>query len=138
MWCALRPAAVGSIRQTELFGARLAAGLRIKDGLKNKSTGFSRTRKSRGIGILSLILRRDAEATTRGKSYKLHPMRIIVNGQDYQTKAQTAAALLQELQTPQIGIALALNGQVVQRSQLQETTIPEGSNIEIVRAVQGG
>lgn len=65
-------------------------------------------------------------------------MRIVVNGQDYQTQARTAAALLEELQTPEVGIAMALDGEVVRRSQLQQTTIPEGSNIEIVRAVQGG
>lgn len=65
-------------------------------------------------------------------------MRIVVNGQDYQTQARTAAALLEELQTPDVGIAMALDGEVVRRSQLQQTTIPEGSNIEIVRAVQGG
>lgn len=65
-------------------------------------------------------------------------MRIVVNGQDYQTQAHTAAALLEELQTPEVGIAMALNGEVVRRSELQQTTIPEGSQIEIVRAVQGG
>lgn len=65
-------------------------------------------------------------------------MRIVVNGQDYQTQARTAAALLEELQTPEMGIAMALDGEVLRRSQLQQTIIPEGSQIEIVRAVQGG
>jgi sulfur carrier protein len=65
-------------------------------------------------------------------------MQIVVNGQEYQTEARTAAALLRELQTPEIGVAMALNGEVVRKSQLQQTTISEGSNIEIVRAVQGG
>lgn len=65
-------------------------------------------------------------------------MRIVVNGQEYQTEARTAAALLQELQAPEVGTAIALNGEVVRRSQLSQTTIPEGSKIEIVRAVQGG
>ena len=65
-------------------------------------------------------------------------MRIVVNGQEYQTEARTAAALLQELQAPAVGTAIALNGEVVRKSQLQHTIIPEGSKIEIVRAVQGG
>jgi len=65
-------------------------------------------------------------------------MRIVVNGQEYQTKARTAADLLQELQTPETGTAMALDGEVVSRSQLSQTTLPEGSRIEIVRAVQGG
>ena len=70
--------------------------------------------------------------------YKLHSMRIVVNGQEYQTAARTAAELLQELQAPKVGTAIALDGEVVSRSQLSQTTIPEGSKIEIVRAVQGG
>jgi sulfur carrier protein len=65
-------------------------------------------------------------------------MRIVVNGQEYQTEARTAAALLQELQAPEVGTAIALNGEVVRKSQLPHTIIPEGSKIEIVRAVQGG
>jgi len=65
-------------------------------------------------------------------------MRIVVNGQEYQTEARTAAALLQELQAPEVGTAMALDGEVVRRSQLSQTTLTEGSKIEIVRAVQGG
>jgi len=65
-------------------------------------------------------------------------MQIIVNGQDYQTSARTAAALLEELRISQTGIAMALDGEVIRRSQLASITLLEGSKIEIVHAVQGG
>lgn len=39
---------------------------------------------------------------------------------------------------PRRGVAVALNGSVVPRARLAETTVQEGATVEIVTAVQGG
>lgn len=65
-------------------------------------------------------------------------MRITVNGKDHQTAARTIAALLAELKIAPKGTAVALNGEVVPASQLEESRIPQDAKIEIVQAVQGG
>ncbi|MET0693719.1 MAG: sulfur carrier protein ThiS [Propionibacteriaceae bacterium] len=68
-------------------------------------------------------------------------MNIYVNGQQRQV-AQTSR-LLTVLDLPDgaptpRGIAVALDGTVVPRAQLEQTTLHEGARIEIVTAVQGG
>ena len=40
--------------------------------------------------------------------------------------------------TPRRGIAVAVDGSVVPRARLAETTLAEGARVEIVTAVQGG
>jgi sulfur carrier protein len=65
-------------------------------------------------------------------------MRIELNGEPYETKAATIAALLQEQNAPERGVAISLNGQVVRRAEHASTTIAEGDRLEIIRAVQGG
>ena len=65
-------------------------------------------------------------------------MLIRLNGKQSETNAQTVAELLQEIQAPQIGVAVALNGQVVRRTEQAVTTLREGDEVEIIRAVQGG
>lgn len=66
------------------------------------------------------------------------PRTVRVNGELKTTGAATVAELLQELQAPQIGVAVARNGVVVRRGEQQSTLIDEGDEIEIIRAVQGG
>lgn len=61
-----------------------------------------------------------------------------VNGETKSTQAQNIAELLQELQAPSIGVAVAQNGAVVRRADHQSTPIQDGDDIEIIRAVQGG
>ena len=65
-------------------------------------------------------------------------MTIRLNGENKQTKSRTIAELLDELQSPQIGVAVALNGAVVRRAEHQDTTLNEDDEVEIIRAVQGG
>ena len=65
---------------------------------------------------------------------------IRVNGQEELLAVQTLAALLEEkaVDTAQRGVAVALNGSVVPRSEWPSTQLEPGDNIEIVRARQGG
>ena len=67
-------------------------------------------------------------------------LEIRVNGQDVSVAAATIAELLAEhaVETGQRGIAVALNGSVVQRSAWGETALSPGDRVEIVRAMQGG
>jgi sulfur carrier protein len=67
-------------------------------------------------------------------------LEIRVNGQDVSVGAATIAELLAEhaVEMGQRGIAVALNGSVVQRSAWGETALSPGDSIEIVRAMQGG
>ena len=36
------------------------------------------------------------------------------------------------------GVALALDGQVVPRTEWEDTPLPDGGHVEVLRAVQGG
>ncbi len=65
-------------------------------------------------------------------------MNITLNGAAHQTSAATIADLLQELQTPARGIAVACNQNVVRRAEHEATKLQEHDVIEIIRAVQGG
>lgn len=70
-------------------------------------------------------------------------MRLIVNGEPREQEAGDLASLFaieaedKALTGPQ-GIAIALNGRVVRRSEWAKTPLNEGDRIEIVRAMQGG
>lgn len=66
--------------------------------------------------------------------------RIRVNGQDEALVAGTLAALIEAkaVDVAQKGIAVALNGAVVPRSEWAATVLKAGDSVEIVRARQGG
>ncbi|MBL7995998.1 sulfur carrier protein ThiS [bacterium] len=67
-------------------------------------------------------------------------MNIKVNGQFYDLdNIETIAQLLRHFQVNQpSGIAVALNLNVVKRTDFEKAGIKEGDEIEIIRAVQGG
>jgi sulfur carrier protein len=65
-------------------------------------------------------------------------MRIKLNGEYSETGSRTIAQLLRELETPSLGVAVALNGQVVRKAEHDTATINENDEIELIRAVQGG
>ena len=70
-------------------------------------------------------------------------MKLLVNGEPREIEADTVEALFRVeaeetgLDSPQ-GIAIALNGRVLRRTQWADTSISPGDRIEIVRAMQGG
>lgn len=65
-------------------------------------------------------------------------MRLTLNGEEKQVAARTVSELLQELQAPVTGVAVALNGCVVRREAQASTPLHEGDTVEVIRAVQGG
>ena len=68
-------------------------------------------------------------------------MKLTLNGQEQEfAGARTLADLLRRMEIdPQgPGIAVAWNGRVIPRSDLESTRLSEGDRIEVVRAVQGG
>ena len=65
-------------------------------------------------------------------------MTIKVNGQSLQASAPSIDTLLRELNLPEQGVAVALNGQVVRRTEQPTTALHEGDEVEIIHAVQGG
>ncbi len=64
---------------------------------------------------------------------------IYVNGSE-QPDAPTLASLLERLGVSEQarGIAIALDGQVVPRSQWPSATLAPGTRVEVVGAIQGG
>ncbi|SDX07243.1 sulfur carrier protein [Amycolatopsis xylanica] len=50
----------------------------------------------------------------------------------------TVAQLLAALGTPERGIAVALDGEVVRRGDWETAEVPKGATLDILTAVQGG
>lgn len=65
-------------------------------------------------------------------------MILILNGQPYDTAADTVAQLLKEKDIAPEGTAVAVAEQVIPRSRWETTPLNEGAAVEILTAVQGG
>jgi thiamine biosynthesis protein ThiS len=68
-------------------------------------------------------------------------MTIVLNGETREiAEGATVAALLLEidLDPDRRGVAVARNGEVIQRSSWADTTLAQGDRLEILHAVQGG
>jgi sulfur carrier protein len=68
-------------------------------------------------------------------------VKVFVNGQSREVSTDAALADVLHLGTdgrPARGIAVALDGSVVPRAQVNQTRLHEGARVEIVTAVQGG
>ncbi len=66
-------------------------------------------------------------------------MKLVVNGQEKDTfSSQNLDDLLKELEISGTHIAIALNSQVISRSDYKSTPLQEGDKVEIVHAVGGG
>jgi sulfur carrier protein len=66
-------------------------------------------------------------------------MQITVNGADREVADNcTVLALLEQLNAPPRGIAVARNDRVVPRSKFETEALREGDRIEIIKAVAGG
>jgi sulfur carrier protein len=66
-------------------------------------------------------------------------MKASINGEEHHIPdGMTVAGLLEHLQTPQRGIAVAKNDRVVKRGAFEQERISEGDRIEIIKAVAGG
>jgi sulfur carrier protein len=67
-------------------------------------------------------------------------MTVCVNGEQRQlADATTVADVVQSLvEEDERGVAVALDGDVVPRSEWESTTLRDGAHVEVLRAVQGG
>jgi sulfur carrier protein len=65
-------------------------------------------------------------------------MRIKLNGEYSETGVAHHCAIAARMETPSLGVAVALNGQVVRKAEHDTATINENDEIELIRAVQGG
>jgi sulfur carrier protein len=63
---------------------------------------------------------------------------IRVNGTDDEFLGETVETLLQRRSIETRGVAVALDGEIVRRSEWISTVIHDGSSIEIVTAAAGG
>jgi sulfur carrier protein len=64
---------------------------------------------------------------------------LIVNGKAHRASSDsTLADLIRTISDRETGIAVARNGEVVPRSQWQETPLDDGDRVDVVTAVQGG
>ncbi|MDF2996634.1 MAG: thiS [Xanthobacteraceae bacterium] len=65
-------------------------------------------------------------------------MKIVVNGEASQTRAQTLAELIVELGLGEAKVATALNGAMVRAVKRAATPIGDGDRVEILAPMQGG
>ena len=67
-------------------------------------------------------------------------MRVSVNGVDLEvaTGSTVDVVVASLVEVPERGVAVALDGDVVPRSEWRTTTLAEGQCVEVLRAVQGG
>ena len=68
-------------------------------------------------------------------------LRVTINGEDREMPAgATVASVVESLQNAPEGrgVAVAVEGEVVPRTQWPSTELPDGATIEVVVAVQGG
>ena len=66
-------------------------------------------------------------------------MKLTVNGENREVaEGLTVARLLEMMEVPEKGTAVARNDRVVRRNEHGGTHIEEGDRIEIIRAVAGG
>lgn len=68
-------------------------------------------------------------------------MKLLLNGAERQfPELASLVELLRalELDPTQGGVAVALNGRVVRRADLEKTPLSDGDRVEVIHAVQGG
>ena len=66
-------------------------------------------------------------------------MNVIVNGQPVElSDGATTAVAVQVLTSAPSGIAVAVNGAVVRRSEWESTPLADGDQVEVLTAGQGG
>jgi len=67
-------------------------------------------------------------------------MTVRINGEQRELEdATTLADVVQALvEQAERGVAVALDGDVVPRSEWESTTLSDGAHVEVLRAVQGG
>ncbi len=65
-------------------------------------------------------------------------MNITLNGHATEVEADTLSEIVRTVTSRRTGVAAAVGGQVVPRSEWDTTVVHDGDVIEVVAAVQGG
>ena len=65
-------------------------------------------------------------------------MNVIVNGEPVELTDGATTAAVRVLTSAATGIAVAVNGEVVRRSEWESTRLADGDQVEVLTAVQGG
>lgn len=65
-------------------------------------------------------------------------MKILLNGEDYESAAATVGALVRELELDRQWVVIEHNLTVPDKSLWDETSLSEGDQVEIVRFLGGG
>ena len=66
-------------------------------------------------------------------------MQLVINGEKVQTEAANVGELLRErLGEVPAGTAVAVNGEVVPKSEWESAQLEDGAQVDILTAVQGG
>lgn len=65
-------------------------------------------------------------------------MKIKINNKETETQAGNLALLATELELPEKGVAVAVNNQMIPRTEWETASICENDNIVIIKAACGG
>lgn len=65
-------------------------------------------------------------------------MNIKINNKETEVKATSLQELATEISLPEKGVAVAVNNHMVTRADWNQTTINDGDNIVVIKAVCGG
>ena len=65
-------------------------------------------------------------------------MNVLINNQKKDVVASNLQELAQEMNLPEKGVAVAIDNQMIPRTEWAETPISEGADIVIIKAVCGG
>jgi len=65
-------------------------------------------------------------------------MQVIINQQETELQASTLTGLVNELQLPYVGIAIAVNQQIIPRNIWDSSQLNQNDQITIIRATRGG
>ena len=65
-------------------------------------------------------------------------MKVNINNKATEVNATSLQQLATELSLPEKGVAVAVNNRMVTRTEWPQTTINEGDNIVVIKAVCGG
>ena len=65
-------------------------------------------------------------------------MKVNINDKPTEVESQQLLSLAAELSLPEKGVAVAVNNHMVPRTDWDKTTVSEGDNILIIKAVCGG
>ncbi len=65
-------------------------------------------------------------------------MKIRINNRDMETNATDVYHLSEELQLPEKGVAIAINGSIVPRGEWDGHAIKQWDNITVIKAAFGG